>query len=341
MVMGGGKRWGLWIAVVVLLAACAGGSAAPASPAMSAAVIRCSLPVYRWGGVTNGGNYSIVGQYGFLNLASGKFAADPKFTSVDGYYDWRSRRWLPVPMAQVLPDGSAYVYEKELTDSYEIHLVQVASGADRVVFHMPYDNAYQILAFQPEGIYVYPIVHRSGLTAGLWLLDPATAALKPLPASMDGTWQLVSGGAAWGGPGGVAGDSLVRLDLATGISTRWFQHTVQGAVFEGMGYGVSVIGFDGSGRPLVEVFPPFDLQASPAPNPQPEVWLVSSPGQASRVLGLPVPLQGGVATGVSDSHGMWVEGRDGVYLYANGAFRKVAPLPAAPENNYMLAGACG
>jgi len=324
----------------MLVASCTGGPAGSTSPSNATLVTSCTLPVYRWGGVTNGGNYSIVGQYGFLNLASGKFTADPAFTAGTGFYDWRSRRWLPVSMAQVLPDGSAYAYEKELTDSFEIYVVQVATGAEKMVFRMPYDNAYQILAFEPEGIYVYPILHLSGLPSGLWLLDPSKSALKPLPTSMDGTWQLVSGGAAWGGPGGMAGDSLVRLDLATGALTTWFQHAVQGAVFEGYGYGVSVIGFDGSGRPLVEVFPPFDLLASPAPNPKPEVWLVTSPGQATRVLGLPVPQQG-AATGVSDSHGMWVEGRDGVYLYANGGFRKVAPLPAPPERNYMLAGVCG
>jgi hypothetical protein len=337
--MGGIKGFCAVVALTVLVAACSHGPAASTSPAMSAAVIGCTLPVYNWGGVTNGGNYSIIGQYGFLDVASGKFEANTIAFST-GSYDWPYQRWLPVSMAQVLPDGSAYAYEKELTDSFEIYVVQVASGAEKMVYHMPYDNAYQILAFQPEGVYVYPIMHRSGLPSGLWLLDPSKSALKPLPTSMDGSWQLVSGGAAWGGPGGMAGDSLVRLDLTTGALTTWFQHTVQGAAFEGYGYGVSVIGFDVSGRPLVEVYPPFDLQASPEPKPQPEVWLVSSPGQATRVLGLPVPQQG-VATGVSDSHGMWVEGRDGVYLYANGGFRKVAPLPALPENNYALEGVCG
>lgn len=67
---------------------------------------------------------------------------------------------------------------------------------------------------------------------------------------------------------------------------------------------------------------------------------MSSPGLATQVFGLPVPEQG-AAVGVTDSHGMWVVGRDGVYLYADGSFRKVAPLAALPENNYMLAGACG
>ena len=333
--MGGRRWWVPGIAVALLVAACTGGPA----PAKPAAVISCTLPVYKWGGVNNGGNYSIIGQAGFLDLASGKFAADSAATASSTFYDWRSRRWLPVSMAQVLPDGSAYAYEKELSDSYEIYVVQVATGAEQMVYRMPYDQAYQILAFQPEGIYVYPIIHMSGLPSGLWLLDPSKAALKPLTTSVNGTWQLVSGGAAWGGPGGMAGDSLVRLDLATGALTTWFQHTVQGPQLEGYGYGVSVIGFDGSGRPLVEVYPPFDLSAA-VPNPKPEVWLVSSPGQATRVLGLPLPQQG-AAIGVTDSHGMWVVGRDGVYLYAKGAFRKVAPLPAPPENNYMLAGGCG
>ncbi len=341
MMVGPRKLPPLGLALVLLVAGCSPGHATSSSPASPVAVIGCRLPVYNWGEVTNGGNYSVVGHYGFLAVGSGKFTADPAFTADTGAYDWAYRRWLPVAMAQVLPDGSAYAYEKELPDGpFEIHVVQVATGADKMVFRMPYDNAYQVLAFQPEGVYVYPIVHRSGLVSGLWLLEPARPTLKPVPTSINGTWQLVAGGAAWGGPGGTASDRLVQLDLLAGAQTTWFQHSVQGAVFEGMGFGVSVIGFDEAGRPLVQVYPPFDLQASPAPNPIPEVWLVSAPGQATRVSGLPLPKQG-VATGVSDSHGLWVVGQDGVYLYANGAFRKVAPLPAPPENKYMLSGVCG
>jgi hypothetical protein len=353
------------VAVLALvLAAChSGTTASPSASPTPATVTTCRLPVFNWGPVTNGNSSSIAGKNGFLSLPAGTFSADPagvmlydettfvtstrQTPTLDGdnsggTYDAPRGRWLPVARSHVLPDGSAYVYELELRDGsgFDIHLVDVAAARDTVIYHMPYDHGYQVLGFQPGSVYVYPILHRSGLPAGLWRLDVATRTLSPVPNSMDMTWELVASGVAWGGPGGAAGDSLYSLDLKSGALTKWFQHPVQGAVFEGFGYGVSLIAFDRSGHPLVQVYPPPPGASSPQTPPvAPEVWLVNAPGQATRLSGLPIP-ENGLAAGVTDAQGTWIVGADGVYIYTEAGFRRVAGLPPQPMPNYTLEGPC-
>ena len=335
-------------------------ASASGSPVTTAS---CRLPVFNWGSVTNGPSTSISGHVGFVSLPSGTFTPDPAgvfiynettfITSTQqlptlygddqrGTFDAAQSRWLPVIRANVLPDGSAYVYELELRDGsgYDIHLVDVSTARDSVLYHMPYDNAYQLLAFEPGSVYVYPIIHRSGLPTGLWRLDVATRSLNAIPNSTTMTWEVIDAGAAWGGPGGAAGDSLYSLDLESDALTKWFQHPVQGAVFEGFGYGIAVFGFDRSDHPLVQVYPPPPNSSSPQTPPlTPEVWIVMAPGQASQLYGLPIP-DNGLATAATDSHGTWIVGGDGVYLYTGVGFQRVAPLPAQPMPNYTLDGPC-
>jgi hypothetical protein len=216
----------------------------------------------------------------------------------------------------------------------------MATAQDTVLYHMTYDDGYQVLGFEPGSVYVYPILHRSGLPGGLWRLDVATRALSPVPNSMNMTWGLVASGVAWGGPGGAAGDSLYSLDLKSGTLMKWFQHPVQGAVFEGYGYGVSLFAFDRSGHPLVQVYPPPPgATSSQTPPVTPEVWLVNAPGQATQLSGLPIP-ENGLTTGVTDAQGTWIVGGDGVYLYTEAGFKRMAGLPPEPMPNYTLDGPC-
>ena len=262
--------------------------------------------------------------------------------NASGSFDAPRGRWVPVARSNVLPDGSAYVYELELRDGsgYDIHLVDVMSASDTVIYHMHYDDGYQVLRFEPASVYVFPILHRSGLPSGLWRLDIATRTLSPIPNSMNMTWGWVASGVAWGGPGGAAGDSLYSLDLKSGALTKWFQHPVQGAVFEGFGYGVSVFAFDRSGHPLVQVYPPPPNATSPQTTPvTPEIWLVTAPGHATQLSGLPIPANG-LTTGVTDAQGTWIVGGDGLYLYTEAGFQRMAGLPPEPMPNYALAGPC-
>jgi hypothetical protein len=283
--------------------------------------------------VQNGG--SISGQSGFISVPSGTFTPDPGANSALTY-DRAYKRWLPVLAANVLPDGSMYAYEMELPDAYELHVVWVANGADKMIRRMPYDDAYSIVALKPEGVYLVPILHRSGIPVGLWLLSSTTATFTEVPGAASSRWQAIADGAAWGGP--VGGNRLDRLDLFTGVVATWFLHDVAPQVGMGFGYGPSVVGFDLSGRPLIVFSPPIDTTASPArTTPVPEVWLVSAPDRATRLTGFVVPDQG-LQAGVTDSHGTWLVGADGFYVYTDSGFRRAAPMP--PVGNFAIAGDC-
>src|SRR6267378_4115933 len=147
--MRGARLSKLGLAFVTILQSCAGGPTSQPLSISPAAVLSCSLPVVSW--LKNGGN--AASQNGFIAVPSGAITVD---ITPNGYtYDRAYRRWLPVLASMVLPDGSAYAYEDQPPDGeYDIHVVQVASGADKVISRMPYDNAYSVLALQPEGVYV-------------------------------------------------------------------------------------------------------------------------------------------------------------------------------------------
>lgn len=275
----------LSLTLISLTVACGGHLVSSSSPASS---VTCSLPATT--STKNGG--TMASQSGFISVPSGAFTPDPAGT-YGPTYDWTSRRWLPVLASQVLPDRSMYAYEVELQDrpGYQLHVVQVANGADKMIRDMPYDNAYSIVAMKPEGIYLVPILHRSGVPGGLWLLSSTRATLEAVPGAGDNSWQVIEKGAAWGGP--VGGDSLDRLDLTTGEVTTWFRHPIEPPMGIGSSNSPQVVGFDLSGHPLIEFVPESATT--------PEVWLVSSPTEATKLTGLSLPAF--LRAGVTDVHG--------------------------------------
>jgi hypothetical protein len=91
------------------------------------------------------------------------------------------------------------------------------------------------------------------------------------------------------------------------------------------------VGFDRSGRPLIEFVPQGATIA--------EVWLVSSPTEATKLTGLPLPSTF-LQAGITDTHGTWLVGADGFYLYAGGRFQRAAPMPPGPVGDFAVAGSC-
>lgn len=249
-------------------------------------------------------------------------------------FDRPAGRWLPVPPAQVLADGSSYVYTREASPNQavnEIHQVNVASGSDRII-----DNrgAYDAIAYRPEGVYLVHHLNGTDGANGLWLLDPVTGGLKPYPAGTQASWIAIAGGGAWSfsvDGSRFGSSSLLRLDLASNTLATWYTARSSTQPPEPGSRSVRVIGFDSEQHPIVEIYS-FGGGA-------PEVWLVTSPSQAARLSGLklgdftPPP-------GVTDSHGAWVVGSDGVYLYRGSNFERVAATPAGWTPNYSVGGAC-
>lgn len=248
---------------------------AAAPPPALIPVHGCRLPL---SGPAAGGGDSA----GFLKIATSSAAADPSGALLPGTggdprmrtatapvlrgapgatpgYDRAAGRWVPAPPRTISPDGAGYAYGA----ADGVHLVDVRGAADRLVHA---GGGLEVLAWEPEGIYV---VHRRRAGApsdGLWLLDPASSDLRQLRSSEAGVeWTAAGGGAAWASAvlaGGM--EEVWRLDPAAGRVAAWLHR--QGA-------GLLLIAVDAGGHPLVQIAAP---QAS-------SVWLLTAPGQAHQV----------------------------------------------------------
>lgn len=186
-----------------------------ATPA--AAVATCRLPVVSWYQPGNPVQLPSIGVQGhFVSYPDGTVSAHPQgeFTNGEdgfgwrssatpalrgtgrvGYYDVAFKRFLPVPHAQVSPDGARYVYmvytQGGLYAYGQIHVVDVATGHDRT-FDLPAAQ-YLIFDFRAEGIYF--TYGPYGQSAGLSLLDPNSG--KARQVLRDGYVLAVTDGKAW------------------------------------------------------------------------------------------------------------------------------------------------
>lgn len=248
-------------------------------------------------------------------------------------YDSTAGRWLPVSSDQVLPDGSAYVYTREASPNEfvnEIHLVQVAAATDRIIYNQ---GAYDALAFRPEGVYLVHHLNGTDANQGLWRLDPATGSLKAFASGATSSWAAVAAGGAWSfsqNASRFGSSTLTRLDLSADRVTTWLTVASPAPPSEAGSKTVHAMNFDANEHPIAEVY----VQGG-----TPEVWLVSAPGQATKLSGLALgPYM--PQAGLTDTHGAWVVGSDGVYLYKDSGFQRLASGPPDWIPNYTVAGPC-
>ena len=352
--------------------AVSGSRAASQSPAPVVAI--CRLPVVSWYQVGPPGSVhlpsfgvqahyvsyadggvSVVPTDEFTNVEDGfgwRSAAEPALrgTGPVGYYDAALKRFLPVPRAQVSPDGRRYAYmdytQGGLFAFGQLHVVDVASGRDRTL-NMPAAE-YQIYDFSADGIYFSYGPY--ALSAGLWLLDPDTGVAHQV--FKDGYVLAVDNGVAWfavnqndphatsplpGGEGGAIGpilNVLLRRDLKSGQDTEMLRRPLTASAFELLGVY--------SGAAVVVLYSADsykDPRWSTGEVPY-EVWRVSRPSVFEKVsAGVnrdvqtdPWYLTGRNGLGISDSRGIWLGG-DAIYLYQQGAgLKKIAAFPGHPAN---------
>lgn len=267
----------------------------------------CRLPI------SQGGS----GSGGFVVLPGGSYVADPRSNvnipasapqppqpqnGPGGYglsYDSVHARWLPVPFFWVSLDGSRYVYPIASG-------IVVVNSADNSFSTLGGGRSWVILAVDAQG--VYATVQQN---AGLWLL-PFSGGTQQITAS--GFWQGVAAGAAYGTsasavPQGVA-NPILRLDLKTGTTQTWF--TVDGATEQ-------VVGFDGSGSPLIVVnYNP----NTPGQNTESYLWSVPTLGGGLTIAVVYGPGRyyqpetfNGYYPPVVDGHGMWFGSGQGIFLF--------------------------
>ncbi len=298
------------------------------SAAATAASLSCRLPIVTFPGPTP--------QPGFISIPGGSFAPDPagnqKSKGRGLAYDRGYRRWLPVDWRWVSDDGTRYVYatyskdDPNTADAYSvIHLVTVASGADRVLTR---SGQYVINAFSGSGVYMSQWIgghDGPGPQIG-WTLNPYTGAVRALSGGQKYGY-LVGSGAGWRDDYNVADPTvhngmtgpnrLTRVDLATGAEETWFYQ--QGSD------GINLVGFDRQGRPIVTSV------VNPGASQVVTIWALTDARHRSQLYSGPVVPYSMMA----DSNGIWFSDGGATYLYTPASgFRQMA------STGGQIAGGC-
>lgn len=262
---------------------------------------------------------------GFVSGAQGGWTADPAgqvsqtgdllttaakptltgsgFSSDDAAsYNGAVKRWLPVRAAQVRPDGLAYAYGEPykaspgdaLNNATRIHVVSLSDGTDHIIYS---GSPREVLAYEPEGIYVAAVRYYSGdsSASGMWRLDPSTGASTQLPNGAG--FRLINGGIAWTDYWVIMPTHLDRIDISTGIAQRWVDTQGEGWIW--------FVGLDSSGNPLVDV--------SQGTNSNWRLFVYTAPQTKTLIAGVSLH-----QLGSTDSHGTWLAGDDGIYLLVPG-----------------------
>lgn len=304
------------LVAAVLVAGCSqpGSGASSASPTQTSAASLCRLPVW-WG----------VGQdirAGFVSVPGGAFTdagiLPPVIPNTSGgTYLSSSKRWLRASRALVSPDGTQVVYWKTDPQRAEVHVFNVASRDDRMVYSGT--DAFFPIAFTSDRIYLQGVINlKQGSVKNLYRLAPA-GGIPQLVTGSDrrmhpSGWSLVADGAAWGidtqDSGGNSGYYffVLRLDLATAQVTTWVDRQLDKMFYPQ--------GVDGKHR----------LYAAPARGP---MWRVDSPGHW---VELPLQFPNGTVGptfAVDDWVGAWFSGQGGVWLYADGQDPKKFAVPTS------------
>jgi hypothetical protein len=245
------------------------------------------------GGISKSGDFFITDSQ--PTLKGSAFSSDDT-----GAYDFALGSWLPVRGAQVRSDGLSYAYAEpfkaqasdSLNDATRVHVVSLADGSDRVI----YSGAPRaVVAYESGGVYVTAVGYYSGEGgSGLWRLDEATGVSTQLPNVQKGWIEAVDKGIAWTDGATIMPRTLTRLDLSSGSQQTWANVGEEGWIW--------FAGLDTQGSPLVNLIP------IPATGPG-VLFVYTTPTGRT-----PIASVGLHQVGVTDSHGTWLAGDDGIYL---------------------------
>jgi hypothetical protein len=274
----------------------------PASGAGGQTLLSCRLPVYAGG----------PGSGGFISFPGGNFTADPRSAvtvpspspgtpspppqmgQYQGWwgttYDRAYSRWLPVPFAWVTPDGTRYAYPGQTGGVY----VQNISNGTEV--ELGDGKVWTVIDVEATGVYAV-----TGASGGLWFLNFSGTVTQVIAT---GYWQAVAAGFGFGTPTSSvpngAGNTIMRLDLSNGTTTDYFSR---------QGVQSYVQGFDPAGNPVIYVQGLGGV----------EIWIGTAPNVATEIANLNGSNFYPNGPLVSDIHGLWIGGSNGIALHVTGA----------------------
>jgi hypothetical protein len=358
------------LVIVLIVAACSSSSspAAQSSPLMtitpSPAALNGDLPVWTQASSSTG-QVDFAG--GFLHFPGGVFRRDPHAdmlfdaktglmrtpdqpylnaygsptTTVTLTYDRAVGRWLPVNRAQVSDDGLSYAYidhEFGAAPSQRIHVVDVRTGADQVVYRNTNNPLYAVVGLAQQNIYLtscQPNETGGNCWGPLRRLDAMTGNIATI-SDRRGTW-VISGRIGWmvtcwpaqyptpcfgiydeRGP-----NQLLRVDLATGNEEIW-----------GHGSGIDLIGIDRDGAPIITVGGASECG----------VVRASAPEHMEPIFSLPInhTVGCGFRSATADRIGIWMQVEYepsattvGIYLYSKASgVRKISDSQYVPVGSF-------
>jgi hypothetical protein len=263
------------------------------------------------------------------------------------FYDLARKRWVPAGAGQSSPDGSSYAYgvlnESKPGSPYAIHVVNVATGVDRV-FTVPttpdFGGALGASVGDYDGASVYfSSQQQMGPPLGVWRLDLASGTVHELSRELG--VAAIGAGYLWlnridprdpegplTGRSGPRSNSVIRVDLATGRETVWYFAA---------GHQVFFQGIDRLGAPIIsDALPPdFTHEA---------IQLVSKPESSGIAIYDGV---GGLRLSApqSDIQGrLWLGSDRGIYVWTPAVgLQKVYSYdgnPTAEANSMLPSGRC-
>jgi hypothetical protein len=255
---------------------------------------------------------------------SAETTSQPVLKGNDGVitFDAPLSRWVPTGPESLSGDGSTYAWTEHQNgmSTHVLHVTTVADGTDRS-FAVPPPQDPDLQSRGPVGAAVRAVTRESVFITyvwegawGAWRLDLASGSLTKITGLPSPNYGA---GAIWvtptRGPNPVGmysdGDTLARLDLASGVVVDWFHRD---------NMAVGYLGVDGAGNPLVAAV------IIQSPQWVLEIWRVRGPGQADLIL------SGQRASRViTDKHGTWFANESGVYLYSGGNLQRVSAASVA------------
>lgn len=289
------------------------------------------MPVY-WQDSETSSNLRV----GFVRFPSGQLVED-KSANQGAYYGWlfydrAYAKWIHALRDWVSPDGRHYAYADgdplSGNVSGKLHVVDVASGGDRVIYNSAVVPT--VVAFAAEGIY-FTHDRGEGADTGLWLIAPQGGQPRLISSTI--FEPLVANGAAWGRAknpadphpvtGGLLGgyDTIVRVDLNTGTSKAWWYQP---------GEDIELLDGDYSGNLFASTSTFVEGSVSD--------WRLDSRGSAHRIGSTGLGRLGAV-----DSNGVWFDDGFGgqppssLWLFSNGRVERIAGFNVAA---LRIAGGC-
>jgi hypothetical protein len=292
-----------------------------------------SLPMEGFMDLTTGQVTDVPGAH--LQVAGSNLAKSPGSPVLIGwptgssYYDAAHDRWLPALGEWISPDGASYAYLN--FDASELHVVDVASGADQVLergkrlypLAWTADGLYVMDAITGTPVHVYSITVPGGRLTTLGARLSSVVPVSTLPwigPGHSGAWvaEVSSTVAHTNGQNGPIANSISLIDLNTGQKVEWFSAA---------NAAVSVLGFTASGTPLIQST---DSTGT-------SIVRLTGPGAVAETY----PLARRAVGSATDSHGTWLLDDAGeAWIFQEGTAPLLVASAPSGLGAFGLAGGC-